>query len=446
MEETKNCPYCGEEILAIAKKCKHCGEWLNQDKSCPICGETIPADATVCPVCGEDIGVDSAQPVAQPAAPQPHVEKTRTIPTPQPAPQQDSRPIPPPTIGAAPVYSHSAEPTQDETKGFFEYYFKENFLNLSFSGNTPKRQYWMGVVAFTVVNFIFWGIVMALVVMTESIGMLIAGYVIYGIFSLVALPTAVRRLHDVGKSGWYILISFIPLIGSILLLIALAGDGKEESKEVETNTMDKIIFALAVAGIISMGVCTLKVNEIVSGAVTEWMFGYNPYEFSGLYEDSEDEGASDGDTLAEDGTEGSADDISWVGTQYNFSVPMDFDDEGTVFVEDAPADVQIWSSGSGDIKVVYWSLPSWGVDGFPDEDCYITPVEKITSVEDNGDGTYYGSTDMGNRYALVVSSIEGDVTIHANSFGVVYSSSLSKQESDIVDALKAQMDGWKISE
>ena len=27
-QQTKNCPYCGEEIMAIAKKCKHCGEWL----------------------------------------------------------------------------------------------------------------------------------------------------------------------------------------------------------------------------------------------------------------------------------------------------------------------------------------------------------------------------------------------------------------------------------
>lgn len=30
MDEVKNCPYCGEEILAVAKKCKHCGEWLDK--------------------------------------------------------------------------------------------------------------------------------------------------------------------------------------------------------------------------------------------------------------------------------------------------------------------------------------------------------------------------------------------------------------------------------
>lgn len=28
-QETMKCPYCGEEILAVAKKCKHCGEWLD---------------------------------------------------------------------------------------------------------------------------------------------------------------------------------------------------------------------------------------------------------------------------------------------------------------------------------------------------------------------------------------------------------------------------------
>lgn len=57
--ETKRCPFCGEEILAAAKKCKHCGEWLEkhehmkEKKTCPICGEEIDADLEICPLCNE---------------------------------------------------------------------------------------------------------------------------------------------------------------------------------------------------------------------------------------------------------------------------------------------------------------------------------------------------------------------------------------------------------
>ena len=58
-DKTKRCPYCGEEILAIARKCKHCGEWLEtkvserEKKPCPVCGESVDADIEVCPYCKE---------------------------------------------------------------------------------------------------------------------------------------------------------------------------------------------------------------------------------------------------------------------------------------------------------------------------------------------------------------------------------------------------------
>lgn len=33
MKEIKRCPYCGKEILSIAKKCRYCGKWLPENEN-----------------------------------------------------------------------------------------------------------------------------------------------------------------------------------------------------------------------------------------------------------------------------------------------------------------------------------------------------------------------------------------------------------------------------
>ena len=43
--EKKTYPYCGEEIMATAKKCKHCGEWLEAEV--PDNGEDVEDSVSV---------------------------------------------------------------------------------------------------------------------------------------------------------------------------------------------------------------------------------------------------------------------------------------------------------------------------------------------------------------------------------------------------------------
>ena len=105
---------------------------------------------------------------------------------------------------------------------------KENFSN--FSGRARRKEYWM----FTLI-YIF--VIIIAMFLDGALGLgFDMGYGVtapYGwIYFIVALlhliPTLgvlVRRLHDVGKSGWFMLISLVPIIGGIWLLVLLCTDG-----------------------------------------------------------------------------------------------------------------------------------------------------------------------------------------------------------------------------
>lgn len=63
-------------------------------------------------------------------------------------------------------------------------------------------------------------------------------------FMLPGISAVVRRLHDVGKRGWWIFIILIPLVGGIWLLILLCRRGSESVKGVRFTLWDTIISAL----------------------------------------------------------------------------------------------------------------------------------------------------------------------------------------------------------
>ncbi len=113
-----------------------------------------------------------------------------------------------------------------------EWYLKvvrNNYAN--FQGRARRKEYWM----FTLFNIL---IIIAIIIISGLIATaldspgIISIYLIYalGVF-IPGLAVAVRRLHDIGKSGWYYLVSLIPFIGGIWLLILLVTEGDRGSNE-----------------------------------------------------------------------------------------------------------------------------------------------------------------------------------------------------------------------
>lgn len=110
---------------------------------------------------------------------------------------------------------------EEENYGFFDWVKKglSNYAN--FKGRARRKEYW----------YFYLGSMIA-----TLIGLLIdsmLGFetpVLYGLMGLAlflpSLSVGVRRLHDINKSGWWMLIALIPIIGGILVLVWYCTDTK----------------------------------------------------------------------------------------------------------------------------------------------------------------------------------------------------------------------------
>ncbi|EHR0248254.1 TPA: DUF805 domain-containing protein [Vibrio parahaemolyticus] len=101
-----------------------------------------------------------------------------------------------------------------------------------FSGRARRKEYWM----FFLFNLIF-SFILGFV--DGFLGTVFIG-TIYGLAVLIpGIAVTVRRLHDIGRTGWWVLIGLIPLIGLIVLIIFAATDGNEGINEYGSNPKER---------------------------------------------------------------------------------------------------------------------------------------------------------------------------------------------------------------
>lgn len=106
-----------------------------------------------------------------------------------------------------------------------DWYLKVLKNYVGFGGRARRKEYWM----FTLISLI---VAVIAAVLDNVLGLAneqLHYGVIYGLYALAvflpSLAVSIRRLHDTDRSGWWLLIGFVPFIGAVVLLVFMVLEG-----------------------------------------------------------------------------------------------------------------------------------------------------------------------------------------------------------------------------
>ena len=186
---------------------------------CTKCGAKNPEDATFCYKCGNEMYTDKTT--------RPMVDDT--------------------TVTTDEIVAEEVNPLID---------FWINIIN--FEGKMNRHNFWVAVFVMALINIV----IVAVAYGTEA---MLLWYFYDLSFLIATLSASVRRLHDINKSGAYVLLNLIPLVGQVILLIMLLQENEEDKKKVVddplTNMSNKE-FLSTIALIIGIGIVAFLLGNI----------------------------------------------------------------------------------------------------------------------------------------------------------------------------------------
>lgn len=108
---------------------------------------------------------------------------------------------------------------------------KEHYAD--FNGRARRKEYWMFVLFQYIIVLAVYIVAIILSLIASTLGAIFTGVAGLAMLALLvpSIAVGVRRLHDIGKSGWMLLVCLIPFIGSIWLLIMLCTEGQKGDNE-----------------------------------------------------------------------------------------------------------------------------------------------------------------------------------------------------------------------
>lgn len=190
MEQMKKCPYCGREILAMAKKCRYCGNWLTDETST------------------EQVSPTPQQQILQ----EPTSSEQNS--------QQDNT-----------TEHYQCALAQMSFIEAIKTGFKKTF---TFKGRARRSEYWwfqLGIFLCMIgVPLLLAGLITA--IGNPSYSAVLAIFVLPTyLWAIIAnISSTIRRLHDIGKSGFWYLITLTG-IGQLVLLVWCCQDSDMDKNE-----------------------------------------------------------------------------------------------------------------------------------------------------------------------------------------------------------------------
>ena len=159
---------------------------------CSKCGQQIADDVKFCPHCGNAVngaprsGIDNA------------TEKAKNF--------------------FAEVQARASDLKGPEPVDFVKAMKLFCLYALNFKGRSSRSEYW-------------WGTLFNTLLATVLPVIPLVGGLLSLILVVPGCALAIRRFHDIGKSGWYYLLGLIPLAGPIILLVYLCTASKTEDNQ-----------------------------------------------------------------------------------------------------------------------------------------------------------------------------------------------------------------------
>jgi uncharacterized membrane protein YhaH (DUF805 family) len=93
-----------------------------------------------------------------------------------------------------------------------------------FSGRARRKEFWMFVLINVAISIVL-SILDAIIGTRTDSGISILSSIYSLAVLLPSLAVSVRRLHDTNRTGWWILIGLIPIVGFIILIVFYAMEG-----------------------------------------------------------------------------------------------------------------------------------------------------------------------------------------------------------------------------